>query len=176
MPLKAGSYSDNQGNSDTRPTQGTLTVSQPAPHDVRIAGIGAVTVKATAQVPHATAIALLYDVDEDGSARVITRGAARLTGGTTKVELWPADWLLPAGHRLLLQLSGDDGNVYQPTWTGSTVTVTGGALTLPLLTRSRPSNLTGESAKAQAGVARATFAPGALAGRESRADFGRALR
>ncbi len=176
MPLKAGSYTDAPGNSDRTPTRGTLTASQPAPHDVRIAGIPAVTVNATAPVPGATAIALLYDVDPSGSARVITRGASVLRGGSTRFELWPADWWLEQGHRLVLQVSGADENVYQPTWTGSPVTVTGGALALPLLTFARPSNLAGDTAKAQGGVARASFAPAALAGREARADFGSPLQ
>ncbi len=176
MTLQAGSYNDRSGNRDSSPTAGTLTASQPAPHDVRIAGIGAVTVNATAPLPNATAIALLYDVDGSGAARAITRGAARITGATTKVELWPADWLLEQGHRLVLQLSGDDGNVYQPTWTGSPVTVTGGTLTLPMLTFARPSNLSGDRADAQKGVARAVFAAGALTGRDAKADFGPPLR
>lgn len=176
MSLKAGSYADRYGNRDDKPTEGTLTVSQPTPHDVRIAGVASVAISATSPAPSANAIALLYDVDADGSSRLMTRGASLLRGARTTFELWPTDWLLPAGHRLALQLSGADEAVYQPTWTQSTVTVTGGTLTLPLLTYARPSNVVGESAKAQGGVARAQVTPAMTAGREARADFGKPLR
>lgn len=172
MPVKAGSYTDRPGNADDRPTDGTFTVSQPAPHDVRIAGSGSVRVSASAPAPGANLVALLYDVSPSGAARVVTRGAARLTGSATTVELFPADYLLPAGDRLALQLSAADDSVYQPTWTGSPVTVTGGALTLPLLTFARSSDLAGDQAVAARRVARATLGAAQLAGRESTADFG----
>lgn len=178
MPVKPGSYVDERGNSAGGPTNGFFSVSQPAPHDVRLAGLTKLTVDATTSSPlGGNLVGLLYDVAGDGSARLVTRGAYKLpASGSTTFELWPADWRLAKGHRLALHLSADDTTTYQPTYTGSTVTVTKGSLTLPLLTKKRVSNLDGEEASAQATVPSPTLAEGDLAGREVRADFGRPMR
>jgi predicted acyl esterase len=178
MPLLEGSYDDERGNSARNPNNGTLTVSQPAPHDVRLAGLTKMTVEATTSSPlGGNLVGLVYDVAPDGSARLITRGAYKLpASGTTTFEMWPADWLLPKGHRVAVQLSADDAMVYQPTYTGSRVTVTKGAVTLPLLTKLRTPNLEGEEANAQAGVAMPTIPDSELEGRSVKADFGKPMR
>jgi predicted acyl esterase len=178
MPVKAGSYVDEMGNSSRDPSNGTWTVSQPAPHDVRLAGLTELSVEATTSGSSgANLVALLYDVDPDGTSRLITRGAYRIpASGTTRFEMWPADWLLPKGHRLALQLSADDAVVYQPTYTGSAVTVTKGAVTLPLLTKLRTSDLEGDEAGAQARVPSPTLPASSFEGREVRADFGKPMR
>ena len=90
--------------------------------------------------------------------------------------MWPADWKLPKGHRLALQLSAEDSVVYSPTYTGSTVTVTKGSVTLPLLTKLRKANLVGEEASAQAQVPTPTIADADLEGRDVKADFGKPMR
>lgn len=178
MPVRAGSYSDLPGNVSTDPSGGTWSVSQPAPHEVRLAGLAKLTVEATTSSPlGGNLVGLLYDVAPDGSSRLITRGAYKLpASGTTTFELWPADWRLPKGHRLALQLSADDSLVYQPTYTGSTVTVTKGSLALPLLTKKRVSDLEGDQASAQAGVPTPTLTADQLAGADVKADFGRPMR
>jgi hypothetical protein len=178
MPILSGSYTDERGNSANNPNAGTWTVSQPAPHDVRLAGLTKISVDATTSLPTGgNLIALLYDVAEDGSSRLVTRGAYKLpASGVTSFEMWPADWKLPKGHRLALQLSGDDTTMYQPTYTTSTVTVNKGSLTLPLLTKLRTSNLAGEEASAQAGVPTPTIAESDLEGRSVKADFGKPMR
>lgn len=178
MPIKPGSYVDERGNSASAPTNGFWTVSQPTPHDVRLAGLTKLTVEATTSTPlGGNLVGLLYDVAPDGSARLITRGAYKLpASGTTTFEMWPADWKLPKGHRLALQLSAEDSVVYQPTYTGSTVTITKGSVTLPLLTKLRTSNLVGEEASAQARVPTPTIADADLEGRDVKADFGKPMR
>ena len=178
MPIKPGSYADERGNSANAPTNGFWTVSQPAPHDVRLAGLTKLTVEATTSSPlGGNLVGLLYDVAPDGSSRLITRGAYKLpASGTTTFEMWPADWKLPKGHRLALQLSAEDSVVYQPTYTGSTVTITKGGVTLPLLTRLRTSNLVGEEASAQASVPTPTIDDADLEGRDVKADFGKPMR
>ena len=177
MPLKPGSYVDQQGSSATRPTGGAWSVTQPAPHDVRLSGLPRLTGEATTSTPlGGNLVALLYDVAPDGSSRLITRGAYKLpASGTTAFDLWPADWLLPKGHRFALHLSGDDTTTYLSAWTGSTVQVQG-SLRLPLLTKARVSDLSGEAALAQGRVPRPTLDAAALDGREVRADFGRPMR
>jgi predicted acyl esterase len=179
MPLTAGSYTDERGNSAGSPTgSGVWSVSQPAPHDVRLAGLTKMTVEATTSTPlGGNLVGLLYDVAPDGSARLITRGAYKLpASGTTTFEMWPADWLLPKGHRLAVQLSAEDSMVYQPTYTTSTVTIVKGSVQLPLLTKKRVSNLVGEEAAAQADVAAPTLDASQLEGRDVKADFGRPMR
>lgn len=178
MPLLEGSYVDERGNSARTPNNGTWSVSQPAPHDVRLAGLTKMTVEATTSSPlGGNLVGLVYDVAPDGSSRLITRGAYKLpASGTTTFEMWPADWLLPKGHRVAVQLSADDSMVYQPTYTGSTVTVTQGAVTLPLLTKLRTPNLVGDEASAQAAVAMPTIADSELEGRSVKADFGKPMR
>jgi predicted acyl esterase len=178
MPLIEGTYRDQRGNSASAPTNGTWSVSQPAPHDVRLAGLTTMTVEATASSPlGGNLVGLVYDVAPDGSARLITRGAYKLpASGTTTFEMWPADWLLPKGHRVAVQLSADDASTYQPTYTGSTVTITKGSVTLPLLTKLRTPNLEGEEATAQARVPTPTIADSQLEGRSVKADFGRPMR
>jgi predicted acyl esterase len=178
MPLLEGSYDDERGNSARNPNNGTWTVSQPAPHDVRLAGLTKMTVEATTSSPlGGNLVGLVYDVAADGSARLITRGAYKLpASGTTTFEMWPADWLLPKGHRVAVQLSADDAMVYQPTYTGSRVTVTKGSVALPLLTKLRTPNLEGEEASAQAGVAMPTIPDSELEGRSVKADFGKPMR
>ena len=178
MPIKPGSYADERGNSASNPTNGFWTVSQPSPHDVRLAGLTKLTVEATTSTPlGGNLVGLLYDVAPDGSSRLITRGAYKLpASGSTTFEMWPADWKLPKGHRLALQLSAEDSLVYQPTYTGSTVTISKGSVTLPLLTKLRTPNLAGEEASAQVQVPTPTIADADLEGREVKADFGKPMR
>jgi predicted acyl esterase len=179
MPIKPGSYNDERGNSASNPTGSAVwSASQPAPHDVRLAGLTKLTVDATTSTPlGGNLVGLLYDVAPDGAARLITRGAYKLpASGTTSFEMWPADWLLPKGHRLVVQLSADDSTVYQPTYTGSTVTINKGNVQLPLLTRKRVSDLVGEEASAQSGVPSPDLSGTDLSGRDVKADFGKPMR
>jgi predicted acyl esterase len=178
MPLKAGEYVDDDSNDVDSPSDGTFSVSQPAPHDVRIAGLPSLQVSAAPSTPAgASLVALLYDVAPDGSSRLVTRGAYKLASSEpVKFDLWPADWLLPRGHKLALQLSGSDNDVYLPTSTRTPVTVVSGRLSLPLLTYARTSNLSGDLAVAQGGVPKPKMDAAWLAGRDVKADFGPPMR
>jgi hypothetical protein len=122
-------------------------------------------------------VGLLYDVAPDGAARLVTRGAYKLpASGSTSFDMWPADWLLPKGHRFALHLAGDDVTAFSPAYTGSAVTVATGSLRLPLLTKARVLDLEGDAAAAQSQVPRPTLAEADLAGRDVQADFGRPMR
>ena len=178
MPLRSGSYVDQPGNDSGNPTDGTWSVSQPAPHEVRISGLPKLTVAVQPSSPAGgNLVALLYDVATDGSSRLVTRGAFLVKSGEPfSFDLWPTDWLLPRGHRLALQLSADDPFIYQPTYTGSTMTVTSGKLRLPMLTYVRTSNLEGDTASAQSTVPKPELDAATLSGRDVRADFGPAMR
>jgi predicted acyl esterase len=178
MPVRAGSFDDDDSNSADTPDSGTWSVSQPAPYDVRIAGLPRLAVKAVPQTPAgANVIALLYDVAPDGTSRLVTRGAYHVAGAEpVSFDLWPADWLLPRGHRLALELAGADNDVYLPTSTRTTVEVAAGKLSLPLLSYQRSSDLEGDRAAAQSGVPKPTMQAAWLAGRDVKADFGAPMR
>jgi predicted acyl esterase len=170
MPLLPGSYVDGPGNQADQPLAGSWTVSQPAAHDVRLAGAMTLRVSASAPVG-ATLVATVYDLPPEGAARMLTRGAHLIpASGSTSFALWPEDWVLARGHRLAVHLSGDDALVYQPVYSGSPVTVTGGRLELPVLARPRRTEARGGPAAAERPVA--TIDRSELAGRQVRADFG----
>jgi predicted acyl esterase len=178
MPLLVGGYTDQPGNDSRTPTDGTWSVSQPAPHDARIAGLPTLTVSVAGSSPAGSnLVALLYDVASDGSSRLVTRGAHLVKSGEPfTFDLWPTDWLLPRGHRLALQLSADDPFVYQPTYSGSTMTVLSGKLRLPMLTYLRTSDLEGDSASAQSTVPKPRLEGGNIFNKKVRADFGPPMR
>jgi predicted acyl esterase len=145
---------------------------------VRIAGLPKLTVSAVPSSPAGgNLVALLYDVAPDGSSRLVTRGAYKVTSGEPfSFELWPTDWLLPRGHRLALQLAADDAVIYQPTYTGSTMTVKSGKLRLPMLTYLRTSNLEGDGASAQGSVPKPHLDSSVTSGHDVKADFGPRMR
>ncbi|HVE74964.1 MAG TPA: CocE/NonD family hydrolase [Mycobacteriales bacterium] len=178
MPVKAGTYVDQRGNSASAPVGGTWSVSQPAPHETRLAGLARLSVVASTSLPTGgNLIATLYDVAEDNTSRRITRGAFKLpASGESSFSLWPQDWGLAKGHRLALHLAGDDMTTYQPTYTMSTVTIQRGTLSLPLVTFQRPSDLAGDEASAMSAVEKPTLSAAALAGRDVKVDFGKPLR
>jgi predicted acyl esterase len=175
MPVKAGTYVDDDENSARTPSSGTWSVSQPAPYDVRISGLPKLTVKATTATPAgAPLIAQLYDVAPDNSSRLVTRGAYQLTNAEpASFDLWPTDWKLEKGHRLALQLTASDNFIYLPNNTRTTVTVVSGRLMLPILMGKRVSNHAGEDAQAMGGnVANPTMQKSWFTGRDVKADFG----
>jgi uncharacterized protein len=175
MPIKPGTYVDSRENSASNPAEGSWTVSQPAPHDVRISGLIKVNARVSLQSPASgNLIALVYDVDPDGNARLVTRGATAITNaneGVASFELWPQDWLLPKGHRLAVQLSGNDSLVYLPVNTDTEVEVVSGTVSLPIVSKVRVSNLEGDQASA-AGRNPTPTIDTQLEGRSVKADFG----
>ena len=174
MPLLTGTWTDEQGNSAGRPDGGTWSASQPAPYDVRLAGIMRFTGQVSTQNPAGgNLVALVYDVGPDGESRLMSRGAFAVAGSEDEVsfDLWPQDWLLQKGHRIAVQLSADDTTMYQPTYKGGTLTLERGELLLPILRKARRPNLAGENAAAAGNIPTPTLSS-ELDGRETRADFG----
>ena len=174
MPLRSGTWTDEQGNRSDAPEGGTWSVSQPAPYDVRVAGLPQLRAQVATQNPAGgNLVALVYDVAPDGQSRLMTRGAFAVSGDEDEVafDLWPLDWKLTKGHRVAVQLSADDMLTYQPTYKGGTLTLESGDLLLPILRRVRVPNLNGENAIAADSVPAPTLSA-ELDGRETRADFG----
>jgi uncharacterized protein len=147
MPLKAGSYVDQTGNSATSPGTGLWTASGPLTSAAHLAGEAVVSLDVTTTLPETKAIAHLYDYDPaTGRATFLQRGGkAIFDAGAQEVEfkLYPQDHRFEAGHQILVRLSASDDAWWTGGLTRSTVTVTGGSLTLPLLGRERRSDLEG---------------------------------
>jgi hypothetical protein len=157
LPLKPGMYLDVPGNNgesgfpaafNTQPPQplpagnGTWTFTQSLPYDVHVAGVGTVTPHVDALVPGVHVVAIVYDVDEQGNARMVTRGVARAdASGDVPVELYPQDWRFPAGHRVGVLVSGADDVFFEPPVTLSPVTVTAGSYAMPFLLYTRRPNM-----------------------------------
>lgn len=150
LRLLPGSYRDVAGNAsgDTAPEarfpmplpanllrngDGTWTFTQPLAHDVHMSGAPVLRVRADGPTA-AQLVALVYDVAPDGSAFMITRGARHLRTGDVRLELFPQDWRVAAGHRLGVLLSASDLSMWRPhAGTGAEVRVGGGTLELPAL-------------------------------------------
>ena len=149
FPVLPGSYVDEAGNSARTATDGSWTFTPPAPRDLRFSGPYEVAVQVETSAPNANMISLLYDVDTDGSARLIQRGAKLISGsGPVRFESMPQDWVLRAGHRLGLLLTGDDTTLFGPTNTNQTVEITSGSFSVPFLRLPRTPNLEGDPALA----------------------------
>lgn len=177
MALEPGSYVDQRGNSARRPQRGSWTFTQPAPHDMHIAGEPVLSAKVEMSVPYANLIAILYDVAPDGSARYMSRGAFLVRGsGKVSFELYPQDWRLEKGHRLGLFMSGSDDGWFTPNPTSQTVTVAKGALSLPYLRFLRANDLEGGAARAMNDVPETQVDNALVKEHERRAAFPPPLR
>jgi predicted acyl esterase len=149
MPLRPGEYVDGPGNVGDGPSAGNghWTVSEPLPHDAHLAGEARVKAAIDAAAPDVNVVAHLYDIDPEGTATLVNRGAMAAPGtGAREVEfaVYPQDWVFAGGHRIGLLLSGSDDDWFSPGVSQSTVAVTGGTLTLPLLRYRREATLEGD--------------------------------
>ena len=126
---------------------GAWTFSPPLPHDVHVTGIPTAEVILDVEVPRTNVAINVYDVDPDGNATMITRGAAMAdTDGVEQVALYPTDWHFEAGHRIGVLVSGANNEAYTHVATGTVVNVVSGKVELPALSYRRVSDLQGEPA------------------------------
>ena len=157
MPLKAGSVQDLPNNDAEGETSGEYgvgihSVSQPFASEARLGGVPKARLEVEAPGARSHIYALLYDVDPKGVGQLITRGAHVVQGnGPVDVELYPQDWTIKAGHRLLLLTAGSDLDWYNPPHSGRTLNVTKGSLSLPFLQYERTGYLAGRKASAMTG-------------------------
>jgi uncharacterized protein len=143
VALRPGSYTDN----GSVVNGGTIwSITDPLGHDAWIAGVPTAKVDVTTSRPRANVAVQLWDIAEDGTAQLISRGGGlvRQTGATTKgVELFPADHVVRAGHRIGVQVQATHG-LFTPVPSGQAVTVRGGSLDAPFLRFARTAFLEGE--------------------------------
>ena len=146
--MKGGSCTDDGNNSSAGggAGNGIWTVSQPAPHDVWLAGEPVFEAQIDS-AQRANLVVNLYDVAPDGDATVVSRGAYLLREeGTKRVkfEMYGQDWLVRKGHRLgvLVSSANDDWWVHVPTNTD--VLVDEASIGLPFLRFERTRFLDGK--------------------------------
>jgi hypothetical protein len=124
------------------------TISPPLPYDAHLSGSGHATVNVSTTLPRANLVVDVYDLDRNGTGPLITRQAHMIYGtGDSKIplDLWSADWKIAAGHRIGVKVADNNTDFWllaAPTM--QTVTVTGGALTLPFLGRERTTTIQGD--------------------------------
>jgi hypothetical protein len=143
--LRPGTYTDD-ANGSISDADGVWTISPPLPYAAHLSGSGHVSVDVTTSLPRANLVADVYDLDKDGTGPLITRQGHMIYGsGQIPLDLWSADWKIPAGHRIGVKVT--DNN--QDFWllaspTGQDVTVNGGQITLPFLGRLRTTTIQGD--------------------------------
>jgi predicted acyl esterase len=159
-PLLPGSFVDDGTNRGSRqsgpggigsltPTygNGAWTFSPPLPHRAHLAGIPSATVEVAPAAPRTNVVVNVYDVDPEGNATMVTRGAAMVdAAGEKTVQLWPTDWVFAPGHRIGLLVSGANAEAYTHVPTRTTAAVPGGTVTLPFLAFERTADLDGAPA------------------------------
>ncbi len=157
LPLAAGSYVDdglNEGSAkatefgpgslgyvnvgDTRipgsrTGSGVWTQGPVLASSINLAGKATLTLDLAVQVPDTNVAVDLYDVAPDHKAVLVSRQASLVdTSGRLALELWAQDWVFAKGHRIGFAVSGSNNENWLHTPTGTTVTVRGGTLTLPV--------------------------------------------
>ena len=154
--LRTGTYVDDNGNraygSGAQTGNGVWTFSQPLPHRAWLAGEPVLKVRVNATAPRANLVGLVYDVDPEGSAQLISRGAYLLRGQgeqSATFDLYGQDWVLEEGHRIGVLVTGSDASWYNALVpTQQTVTVESARVSLPFLGYERTEFLDGDSTPA----------------------------
>lgn len=149
--LRPGSYADDGQNRGTGrgAGRGLWSISQPLPHRAHLAGEPVLEAEVETTVPRANLVANVYDIDQEGFALMISRGAYLLRGvGRQRVRfaLYGQDWPLPEGHRLGVVISGSNSEWWDlavPTRTD--VNVMSASLELPFLRYARAEFIEGSA-------------------------------
>ena len=135
--LNGGTYTDD-GQGSALSTAGIWSISQKLPHDVWLSGEPVLETTLDA-VPRANLVANIYDIDPEGRATLITRGAHLVRGALEQeieLELYGQDWPVLKGHRIGVRISdADDWWLHVPT--GSSVEIVAARIGLPFLTYER---------------------------------------
>jgi predicted acyl esterase len=172
-PLRPGTYSDDGSGSATESdADGVWTISRPLPYDVHYSGAGKAVVDVAATRPNANLVVDVYDLDEYGIGPLITRqGFLARSSGEKTLDLWSADWKLPAGHRIAVRVTdaNEDWWIHTPTF--GDVDVVGGSVTLPFLSQQRTETIQGDPGTQLEGYLSETVTVPPETMRESVRDF-----
>jgi predicted acyl esterase len=144
IPVRAGEYTDTMTGANAEDALWTVTPA--LPHAAHLAGEMVLRAQASTMAPGTQMVAHVYDLGEDGQAKLVNRGAIALPdAGDHDVEfkLYPSDWRFEPGHRIAFSLTAGDNGWFNPGVTQTPVTVAGGSLELPLLRHVRDAFLEG---------------------------------
>jgi predicted acyl esterase len=152
--LRPGTYDDTDSSAATGSgaEKGIWTISKPLPYDAHLSGSGKVSVDVSCPAPSCNLVVDVYDLAPSGSGPLITRQAHLIRrNGTIDMDLWSADWKIPAGHRIGIKVAdaNDDWWLHVPTQ--QTVTLYGGDVTLPFLSFKRTQTVQGDPGTMLAG-------------------------
>jgi predicted acyl esterase len=151
------------------------SVSPQLPHDVHLAGTPRLSVDARSTGGRAYVYSRLYDIDADGKAVLLTRGASAITrNGRLAFDLYPQDWTFRAGHRIGLELPPSD-SWFLPLPTLGNGRASSGSLALPFLRYKRSSTLPGGPTKVEKERPAPPDVSAAIAGAETAFDVPPAL-
>ena len=151
--LRPGSYSDEGTASATGSGSevGVWTISPPLKDAAHLAGSGKVTLDVSGP-PRANLVVDVYDLDATGKGPLITRqGHMIRNNGTLTLDLWSADWKIPAGHRIGVKVADANRDWWIHVPTRQDVTVYGGEISLPFLTYKRTETIQGDKGTQLAG-------------------------
>jgi uncharacterized protein len=147
MPFNAGEHDPPDTVRDTIPLplaglipngRGIWTFSPRLPYEARMSGDPTVTATVRSLVPGVHLVVLVYDVEPDGTATLVTRGAFKVpASGSHSFELYPTDWRFDPGHRIGVLLTSADDWWFEPGLTFTPVDVDSAVLEAPFLTRTR---------------------------------------
>ena len=142
--LRPGTYADD-GSGSVTGSDGVWTISPPLPHDAHLSGSGSATVDVSSALPRSNLVVDVYDLDESGTGPLITRqGHLIYSSGKVPLDLWSADWKIPAGHRIAVRVTDANSDWWTNVPTLQDVTIHGGQITLPFLQRYRDDTIEGE--------------------------------
>jgi dienelactone hydrolase len=114
-------------------------LTEPLAAPLETVGLGVVRIPYTLAPPvAATVLARVWDVAPDGTARLLTRGAARLDppaydgpAAELRLGLFGNHWRVPAGHRLRVDLAQADEPAFRRATLPATIGFTGAELVMP---------------------------------------------
>jgi uncharacterized protein len=142
--LLSGTYLDD-GDGSVTDSDGVWTISPPLPYDAHLVGSGQVTVDVSSALPRANLVVDVYDLDQFGTGPLITRQGHMIhNNGELRLDLWSADWKIPAGHRIAVRVTDANSDWWVHVPTNQDVTVHGGQITLPFLARYRAKTIQGD--------------------------------
>ncbi len=154
--LRPGSFRDDAMNNGTgagslqplaTPGNGLWTISPPLGHDAHLAGVPLVSADVTVAASRANFVADLYDIDAGNKATLVAYAARRVdASGRVELPLYGNDWVIKAGHRIGVLLTGSNMDSWLHVPTLQSVAVGNASIRLPFLKYVRDAKLPGDTA------------------------------
>jgi putative CocE/NonD family hydrolase len=109
--------------SSVRPADAYVWTAAPVANPVLVSGTPKLRFTIASSSPSTTLYAYLYDVDESGSATLMTYAPATASGGAVTMTLRPVSWSVVAGHHVALVVDTVDARYASAAPSASTVTL-----------------------------------------------------